>query len=294
MKIVLTGSLGNVSRPLAETLITQGHSVTVISSNANKQNDIVALGATAAIGRLQDVDFLTTAFTGADAVYCMVPPNYAEPDQLAYYRGVGQVYVQAIQRAGVKRVVDLSSYGAHLERGTGLIVGCYHIEQMLNALSGIAVTHMRPGFFYYNLYAFIPMIKQAGFLAANYGGSDRLVMVSPMDIATAVAEELVRVAVGVTIRYVASDERSASDVARILGDAIGKPALEWKTITNEEMLNRAVSRGMSPTFAAAYVELSGAIHTGALTEDYDLNKPVPGKVKIEAFARDFAAAFNRN
>lgn len=294
MKIVLTGSLGNISKPLAEILVEQGHSVTVISSNADKQNDIESLGATAAIGRLQDVDFLTNAFTGADAVYCMVPPNYAEADQLAYYGSVGQNYVHAVQRAGVKRVVDLSSYGAHLERGTGMIVGCYHIEQMLNALSGIAVTHMRPGFFYYNLYAFIPMIKQAGFLAANYGGSDRLVMVSPIDIAIAVAEELVRLAYGITVRYVASDERSASEVARILGESIGKPALEWKTITDEEMLNATVSRGVSPAFAAMYVELSAGIHSGALTEDYYLNKPALGKVKIEGFAHDFAAAFNRN
>ena len=37
MKITLTGSLGNVSKPLAEILISSGHDVTIISSDAAKK-----------------------------------------------------------------------------------------------------------------------------------------------------------------------------------------------------------------------------------------------------------------
>lgn len=33
MNIVITGSLGNISKPFATELIAKGHSVTVISSN---------------------------------------------------------------------------------------------------------------------------------------------------------------------------------------------------------------------------------------------------------------------
>ena len=71
MKIVLTGSLGHISRPLAQELIQKGHDVTVISSRVEMQKEIEDLGASAAIGSLGDEDFLTTTFTGADAVYCM-------------------------------------------------------------------------------------------------------------------------------------------------------------------------------------------------------------------------------
>ena len=45
MKIILTGSLGHISKPLAVELIQQGHSVTVISSNPDKQKEIETLGA---------------------------------------------------------------------------------------------------------------------------------------------------------------------------------------------------------------------------------------------------------
>ncbi len=81
MKIIVTGSLGHISKPLTEGLVQKGHAVTVISSNPEKQKNIETLGAIAAIGSLKDADFLTTTFTGGDAVYCMIPPNnYFDPN----------------------------------------------------------------------------------------------------------------------------------------------------------------------------------------------------------------------
>jgi len=75
MKFVVTGSLGNISKPLAEKLIAAGHSVTVVSSKADKTAQIEALGAKAAIGSVEDVAFLTKTFTGADAGYSLGPAN---------------------------------------------------------------------------------------------------------------------------------------------------------------------------------------------------------------------------
>ena len=61
MKITITGSLGNISKPLAKQLIGAGHQVTIISSKADKKAEIEALGATAAIGLVSDAAFLTKA-----------------------------------------------------------------------------------------------------------------------------------------------------------------------------------------------------------------------------------------
>ena len=72
MKIVVTGSLGHISLPLTKELVQKGHKVTVVSSKPEKQAAIEALGATAAIGFMEDADFLTATFTGADAVYAMI------------------------------------------------------------------------------------------------------------------------------------------------------------------------------------------------------------------------------
>ena len=239
MKITITGSLGNISKPLARELVQKGHSVTVISSKSEKQKDIEALGATAAIGSIEDVKFLTATFTGADAVYCMVPPaNFFDHnlDLMADWRGIGNNYAQAIQQSGVKRVVHLSSIGAHLDKGTGLILGHHYVEGILNNLSNVAITYIRPAAFYYNLFGFIAAIKRTGIIASNYGGEDKGVWVSPTDIAAAIAEEIVTPLVRRKVRYVASDELTCNEVASILGAAIGKPDLKWIIITIGDQL----------------------------------------------------------
>jgi uncharacterized protein YbjT (DUF2867 family) len=208
MKVIVTGSIGNISKPLTKELVQKGHHVTVISSNEQKQTDIEALGATAAIGSLEDVDFLVSTFTGADAVYCMVPPNnYFDLtlDLLAYYRRLGNNYARAIEQSGVKRVVNLSSIGAHLEKGSGILLGAHDVEQILNELSSdVAITHLRPTSFYYNLLGYVDTIKAAGSIVANYGADNKIPWVSPIDIAAVIAEEISTPLIGRKVRYVAS------------------------------------------------------------------------------------------
>lgn len=295
MKITLTGSLGNIGKPLAKQLIEKGHAIAVISSNPEKSKEIEALGAVAAIGSVADAGFLASAFEGSDAVFLMVPPNFTTPDSRAYYQTVGHSYAQAIKQANVKRAVHVSSWGAHLAQGTGFIVGSHDVEVILNKLSDVTITHLRPGSFYNNLYGFVGMIKQAGIIGSSYGGDDKVVMVAPGDIADAAAEELTTKAGSGKIRYVASEDITASEAAHILGAAIGKPDLQWVTFSNEQTLAGLQQTGMPAQVAELLVELGAAIHNGALREDYDLHRPVKmGKIKLTDFAKEFAAAFNKS
>jgi uncharacterized protein YbjT (DUF2867 family) len=281
MKIIVTGSLGHISKPLTIALVHKGHAVTVISSNPEKQEDIEALGAAAAIGSLEDVNFLTGTFTGADAVYTMVPPaNYFDKnlDVTVYCHRIGNNYAGALQASGVKRVVHLSSVGAHLVKDSGIILAHHDVEAILNKLTDAAITHMRPVGFYYNLYSFVSMIKKDGVIAANYGAEDELIWVSPKDIAAAIAEELETPPGSRKVRYVASDELTGNETASILGEAIGKSDLKWIIIANEQMQSGLEAAGMQPVIAAGLVEMYASQHNGVLTEDYYRNKPaVMGK-----------------
>ena len=295
MKVVVTGSLGNISKPLATELVQKGHTVTVISGKPEKQTDIEALGAIAAIGSLEDSGFLTATFTGADAVYCMIPPNdYFDLnlDLLAYYRRIANNYAQAVRQSGVKRMVYLSSIGAHLEKGSGILLGHHIGEGIVNELSDVAISFIRPLAFYYNLYGFVETIKNQGVIAANYGADDNYVWVSPIDIAAAIVEELETPLVGRKVRYVASDELTGNETATILGAAIGKPDLKWMIIPNEVMRSGLEAAGMNPQIAAGLVEMYAGVHSGILLEDYYRNKPTAmGQVKMTDFAKEFATAF---
>ncbi|MGN8070794.1 NAD(P)H-binding protein [Mucilaginibacter sp. SG564] len=292
MKITVTGSLGNISKPLAKQLIRAGHQLTIISSNAEKAAAIEAIGATAAIGVVTDVEFLTRAFTGADVVYTMVPPYFGANNFREYVRSIGKNYAEAIEKASVPRVVNLSSIGAHLDAGTGPIAGMHDVELELNKLSNVAIKHLRAPFFYVNFEGNIDMIRNMGILGSNYPATARLVMVHPEDIAAVAAEEIQQEFTGKSIRYLVSDDRTMGPIATVLGTAIGKPELPWVEFTDEQALNGMLQNGLPPEMARNFVEMGTAIRSGLLWGDYDQNKPkVPGIIKLEAFAQEFADRF---
>ena len=242
---------------------------------------------------MADADFLAPTFAGADAVYLMVPPNFAVADSRAYHQHIGRSYAQAIQRSEVRRVVQLSSWGAHLAEGTGGILGTHDVEVILRELPGIALTHLRPTSFYTNFYTSVGIIKGAGLLGANYAGNLKVSFVHPRDIAAAAAEELAKPAAtaGHDVRYVASDERTADEVAHALGAAIGRPGLRWVAFSDAQMQENMVKNGVPPHRAAEVVDIYASINSGQLGEEYWAHRPELGQVKLEDFAREFAAAF---
>ena len=299
MKIIVTGSLGNIGKPLTKKLVQKGHQVTVISSKPERQKDIEALGASAAIGTMEDAGFLTATFKGADAVYVMETMggnSFFDPnlDIIAAINKIGNNYKQAIEQSGIKRVVHLSSIGAHTDKGNGLLAFHYNVENILKQLpDDVSITFMRPVGFYYNLLGFINTIKTQGVIATNYGGDRKKPWVSPLDIAEAVAEELVTPFEGRKVRYVASEEISCNELASLLGAAIGKPDLKWVIIPDEQLLNGMIAAGMNPKIAAGMVEMNAGMNNGDLYEDYFRNKPTLGKVKLAEYAKEFAAVYNQ-
>lgn len=57
MEITITGSLGNISKPLSVGLMQKRDKVAVISSKAERQKEIEAIGAKTAIGSVLQIPF---------------------------------------------------------------------------------------------------------------------------------------------------------------------------------------------------------------------------------------------
>lgn len=307
MNIIVTGSLGNISKPLTETLVKQGHTVTVVSSDPEKRAAIETLGAKPAIGSIKDVNFLINTFNGADAVYAMIPLSFTEPDLGDYFRSVAQNYAQALKEAKTKRVVVLSGWSADLVKSE-------NVEHVFDDMDA-SITVMRPGAFYTNFYQSIDLIKGKGFigkvltlrysglwalltgktglLMGNYGGEDQIVFVSPKDIADAVAEELVLLPKQKTIRYVGSEEMTCNEAAKIIGNAVGKPWLKWVLLSDKEMLQGLKMAKLPEKLAETLVEMQAAMHSGKTLENFYKNKPKMGKVKLADFAKEFATVYHQ-
>jgi NAD(P)H dehydrogenase (quinone) len=307
MKIIVTGSLGNISKPLTEKLVAHGHAVTVVSSDPKKQAAIESLGAIPAIGSISDAGFLTSTFKGADAVYAMIPLSFMEPDLGDYLHRMAENYAQALKEAGTKRVVLMSGWAADLTRGE-------NVEDVFNGLKA-SITIMRPASFYTNFYQSMDLIKSKGFLGkfltlrysglwalltgktgllmGNYGGDDRVVFVSPKDIADAVAEELLLHPDHTTIRYVGSEEMTCNEAAKVIGSAVGKPWLKWVLLSDKEMLQGLKMAKVPEKLAETLVEMQAVMHSGKTLENFHRNKPKMGKVKLADFAKEFAVVYHQ-
>jgi hypothetical protein len=85
-------------------------------------------------------------------------------------------------------------------------------------------------------------------------------------IALAAAEELTAAATGKKVRYVASDEHPAREVAKVLSVAIGKPDLQWVALTDAQTQKGLKQNGMPAHAARMLVELGAAIHSGVMLQ----------------------------
>ena len=297
MKYIITGSIGNISKPIVKQLVSAGHAVTVISNSPAKKLEIESLGAAAAIGSVTDREFLKQAFAGADATYLMIPPDPAVTDLPASQKEISDNYVSAIQGSGIRHVVLLSSIGAHLRKGAGPIDGLAYLEEQLEKLEGIHVKMLRPSYFYSNLLAMGGLIKHAGIMGANFGNTEeKLVLTHTDDIAAEAGKQLLDLGFkGHSIQYISSDERHPVEIAEVLSKAIHKPNTPWVTFKDEEALQGMLQAGLSPTMAEALTQMGRSLREGRLQEDYFRQKATPkGKIKLEDFAKEFASVYERS
>ena len=293
MQYVITGSLGHTGKPITEGLLAAGHTVTVITSKPENAPAIEALGATAAVGSVEDAAFVAQTFAGADAVYLMIPPKWGVSGWRAYQNTVADNYIAAITANDIQFVVLLSSVGAHVGNGVGPVDGLYDAEQKLMTVAGLNTLALRPPYFMYNLFAMIGMVKGMGIMGSNFGDAP-IALAHTADIAEAALQQLVNLDfTGFRVKYIASDERTGAEIAAVLGAAVGKPETPWVVFSDDQNTQGMLGAGLNEEMATEYTKLGQAMRTGIMQADYLANRPAElGKVKLEEFAKnEFAPAF---
>lgn len=257
---VITGATGNTGKRIANTLLAAGKPVTVISRDAEKVKDLVAKGAIAAIGDLHDVAFLSQTFKGATAVYTLIPPKWDVQDWRQYQIQIATALTLAIANSGVKNVVNLSSQGAHLPEGAGPVSGLYYFEQMLNQVPNLNVLHLRPGYFFENLYSFNGMIQHMGVIAQPIPADAKVTMVHTKDIAEVATKRLLALNfTGNSIEFIGgAGDRTFQEVAAIISKNLDKE-VPFVTSSREDMINGMVGQGIPETIALGYADLNRAL-----------------------------------
>lgn len=283
---VLLGANGNITSKAAALLLAQGAQVRVVGRNEQSLTAIRNAGAQIAAGDISDENFLSRAFAGATAVYAMIPTDYAAPDLGAAQDKFGAAIAGAVASAGIKRIVSLSSIGAHLAVGTGPITGLHRQEQRLNAGSALDVLHLRPGYFYENHLAAIQMIGTMGLYADMTAPDVPLPMVATADIAQVVAREL-RTPTGSGKRILhlrAPRLYTMREATALLGAAVDKPQLSYVQTDPEQGRAALLELGFSASAAALLEEMSAAFSSGILNGEHEKGPTESTPTSLEEFA----------
>jgi uncharacterized protein YbjT (DUF2867 family) len=296
-KYVITGATGKVGKGVATELLAQGQKVTVIARNADKLKELVDLGAEAMPGNSYDVNFLKEAFKGADAVFCLLMPDMFAADVLKEQKQIADNFYEAVKANKVPNVVLLSSVGAHLRKGAGIVDGLGYMEELFLQLKDVNVLNLRPTYFMENTLGLIGTIKQMGIAGTPVSADQKFPMVATKDIGAVAAKRLLDLNFkGNTIEYVLGPrDISYSEVTAIAGQAIGKPELQYVQFPYEDAIKGMVASGFCGEDAAKLmVDLSRAINDGSMFGAHERTASNSTPTTYEDFSQTFAWVYNHS
>ena len=261
---VIMGATGNTGNVVARTLLGLSQRVRAIGRSADRLESLTAEGAEAFVCDVTDPAALTKAFSGAKAVYAMIPPSMTSQHYRADQDKVTNAIAQAIEQAGVEYAVSLSSVGADKPAGTGPVAGLHYLEQTLNRIPGLNVLHLRPGYFMENSLAQIGVIQTMGATAGPIRADLALPMIATRDIGAAAAKALLALDFSdkQTRELLGQRDLSYAEAATIIGNAIGKPDLKYLQLPDEQVRGAFLQMGISTDVADLILEMSAALNSG--------------------------------
>ena len=128
---VIMGATGQVGGAVLEALKQRGTALRAVARDPARAQ---GLGVETVRGDASDTESLAAAFTGAEAAFVMLVSPQQALDVVAQSRVMAQSIAAAVRAAGVPHVVALSSVGAHLNEGNGIVQVLHDFEA---ALAGI-------------------------------------------------------------------------------------------------------------------------------------------------------------
>ncbi|HJX89791.1 MAG TPA: NAD(P)H-binding protein [Pyrinomonadaceae bacterium] len=261
---VITGATGHTGGIVAKTLLGQGQKVRAIGRSADRLEALAAEGAEPFVCDITDAATLTKAFSGAKAVYAMVPPSMTSQNYRADQDRASNAIAEAVEKARVEYVVSLSSVGADKAQGTGPVVGLHYLEQKLNRIPSLNALHLRPGYFMENTLAQAGIIQTMGTTAGPVRADLALPMIATRDIGAAAAKALLELDFTdkQTRELLGQRDVSYDDAARIIGNAIGKPDLKYVRLPDEQVRGAFLQMGISENVADLILEMSAALNSG--------------------------------
>jgi len=293
---VVIGATGHTGRLIVHGLLLKGHNVRILARNTAKTKELTDKGAVHFQGDGRDEVLLKKIFDGADVLYTLVPMDAQSLDFFAGQVAHVSAVAEALKNSTIKHVVALSSVGAHLKSGAGVVQGLQKMEELFNTLKGINVLYLRAGYFLENSLGMTGMVKMLGILGTPLKADLKIPMVATKDIAAVALKHLLNLDfTGKSHVYVlGARDYTYEEIATIFGTAIGRPELKYMQFPYEDARKAMMMMGMGGSLADRMVEFTKAINEGLVLSDYVRTAENTTPTTAEEFANVFGEVFENS
>jgi NAD(P)H dehydrogenase (quinone) len=178
---VITGITGKVGGVVARTLLAAGQQVRAVVRDPAKGQAWAGQGCGVALADMNDEAALTRAFTGAEAVFVLLPPNFDPSPGFPETRRIVAALHGALAVARPARVVCISTVGAQATQ-PNLLSQLGLLEQGLGGLP-LPITFLRPAWFMENAAWDVAPARESGVIPSFLQPLDRAIpMVATADV----------------------------------------------------------------------------------------------------------------
>ena len=283
-RILVTGATGTFGGAVLQQLAERGESFRVMSRDPTK---LPKLSERVEVfqGDFAEPESLLLALDGIERVFLA---SFDSPQQ----RELQGNLLMAAKHQGVQQVVRISTAGVEELHHLNVFGWHYEGEQQLEA-SGLAYTHLRPGWVTQNL---LPSSSASPVTADKIrlpAGQGAVSYVDARDVAAVAVAALTEPGHENQAYELTGPEALAHDeIARLLSEASGRP-ITYDDLTPEAYDQLLTDQGWPRNSIAMMLELYESVRGGHDAGVVDTVERVTGRpaLTVADFARDYAEAF---
>ncbi|MET9915145.1 NAD(P)H-binding protein [Streptomyces sp. NPDC006476] len=273
--LVITTPTGQIGRQVVDRVLGAEQPVRVIVRDPGRLAPEVRERVEVVQGSHADPDVLMKAFTGAEAVFWVIPPDPRTENLERHYLDPTRSACEAVTRHGVERVVSVSTMGHGIEKNAGHLSAARAAEELI-AGTGVKCRALRPPFFMENLLRQLDAIRNQGTFFLPSRRDRTLALVATRDIAERGAEVLLDDTWsgqgGVPV--VSPDSLTPDGMAEVLGDVLELP-VRYQQVPVDAYRSMMLEHGASEAMAQGVADMAVAQNEGAYDEEHRTAQPSP-------------------
>ncbi len=282
-----TGKVGSqVVRILQEQ---KEHDLILLARNADKLKTEASKGAEVREGDQTNPEFVVEATKDVDALFWVNPGDMRSENIREYYKKLAENAADAIKANDIEHTVFLSSIGAHLGEGTGVVDGLHDSEKILKKATR-KLTILRPTMFMDNYLMSLKSIAEDSKILLPVSGQARVPMIATGDIAEAAAEILTGPAPDEpkVVPLHGPKDYTFDEAAKIISRAVGRE-VKHVQVSTQQMKSALTGMGASDNVAEKMTELYDAINSGSIKAETPRTDQSTTPTSMEYFSTNVLA-----